>query len=181
MRKSLALVLCAVFLFLCTACTWNGEKWKTVEIMEFPMENGTCHEGEVYGTLRIPEDWVFTQDGERLYFTDRPVEEEGCRIYLVSFVENDADNAILQQWNRPGLIGEMHATPTDDGGGCSSNGIMYRSMVWDIADEGKSEKWQIAIPNIPLLVAWDNLVDRDDIRRIAASFAYSAHWREEHR
>ena len=181
MRKTVALILCTVLLLSCGACAWGGEKWKTVEIMEIPMENGTCHEGEVYGTLSIPEDWVFTQDGEHLYFTDRPVDAEGCQIYLVSFVENDADNAVLQRWNRPGLIGEIDTAPTNYGGGCSSNGIMYSSMVWDIAGEGKSEKWQIAIPNIPLLVAWDNLVDRHDIRKIAASFAYSSHWREEHR
>ncbi len=182
MRKVVGLISCiSILLLLCGACSWNKEEWKTVKIMEFPMENGTYHEGEVYGTLRIPEDWVFTQDGEHLYFTDRPVDEEGCQIYLISFIENDKDNTVLQQWARPGLIGEMNITSTDFGSGCGSNGILYSRHIWAIDGEGKSEKWDITIPNVPLLVAWDNLVDQQDIKRIAASFEESPHWREEHR
>ena len=180
MRKVVGLISCiSILLLLCGACSWNKEGWKTVKIMEFPMENGTYHEGEVYGTLRIPEDWVFTQDGEHLYFTDRPVDEEECQIYLISFVEDDDENVILKNWNREGLTGKMNTTSTGNSGVCS-NGIVYSLRTWNI-DEDKNEKWQIAIPNIPILVAWDDLVDQQDIKRIAASFEESPHWREEHR
>ena len=73
----------------------------------------------------------------------------------------------------------MNTTTTGNSGVCS-NGIVYSLRTWNI-DEDKNEKWQIAIPNIPILVAWDDLVDQQDIKRIAASFEESPHWREEHR
>ena len=45
MRKVVGLISCiSILLLLCGACSWNKEGWKTVKIMEFPMENGTYHE-----------------------------------------------------------------------------------------------------------------------------------------
>ena len=34
------------------------------------------------GLIKVPNDWVLTQEGNIVYFTDKPFGEEGCKIFL---------------------------------------------------------------------------------------------------
>ena len=48
---------------------WYDE-WKTITL-------------ESPGTLKIPQEWVVTEQDGTIYVTDRPLGEQGCTIYLV--------------------------------------------------------------------------------------------------
>ena len=58
-----------VVLYLCRYAGWKQVNIKNV------------------GSFLIPEEWYFTEADSRYYISDRPLEEEGCIIYLEQFVD----------------------------------------------------------------------------------------------
>ena len=50
--------------------------WQTIEI-------------DKLGTFKIPGNWVYTRNEHIVYFSDRPLEDDGCKIYLGGSINYD--------------------------------------------------------------------------------------------
>ena len=71
MKKTVLIVLILVMTFSMGGC--NRIKyigWKEVDIKD-------------YGTIKVPDTWMYSEHNGYVYLTDRPLEEEGCIVYFV--------------------------------------------------------------------------------------------------
>ena len=158
-KLNVFIILVVILSILLIGCSDKYEEWKTVSIL-----GG--------GTIKVPQDWVVTQEDNVMYITDKPINEEGYKIYLVGTVFDDknSNNYLLpyKLFENVELIGEVNTVNY-------SNSGMYGIEEYDIS--GNIETRYIIhlyhTTNTSNFIAWDNLLDEDMIIKITKSYVPS--------
>lgn len=174
-RKNLSLVLIAVFLLsalsgcvnllvdLAPELAYDYRQWKTVEL-------------ENVGSFMVPEAWILTEKDGILYFTDRPLEEECCTIYMVETPINPY--AAVEETDKNPYLGEIRAIAFADDGGNLGNSSHY--ALWSISmDSQVISRYLIEFDmrgfdggDRYLFLCADGAIGRDIVIQIAASFSH---------
>lgn len=172
MRKIISIVLLVAFLVATLGgCrdvimaiepmyAYDYSQWKTVEL-------------ENIGSFMVPQTWVFSEEDGIVYFSDRPLGEEGCIIYMAeksTYLLNDVTEV------NP-YIGEMQALEGEYGAVFGNSGYY---ALWNFSLNGETVSKFIVIFDMTvasggsycLLVGWDDAVDEDVVMQIAASFRH---------
>lgn len=151
--KKLIIIILIIALTVFTSC-YSG--WKTVKI------NGV-------GSLKVPENWVYTEEDGLAYFTDRPIDEDDCGIYLVEpiITRDNVGNDIIS--NK--LFGDAKYIDIITGTGLSNSaGYGQEEYEQDGRKITKYVIWLYGEKRCPTLIAWDDLVDEETIKKIAESY-----------
>lgn len=120
--------------------------------------------------FKIPEDWIFTQDDNIMYITDKPISEEDYKLYLIGFIEfgwgreyEEILNELFGDVEHMGIVRSFHGFI----GGERCYIVQYK--VNDIIEN----KYQIYFYHDEdykvTLINWDGLVDEDTMVKIAHS------------
>jgi hypothetical protein len=106
-------------LALLSSCFTNDVKWKNVTY------NNNVE-------FRVPEDWITSETEDGLIFSDRPLNEIDCLIYMVEIkVLTSQENNLVFESNTlgNGQIGDRIE------GGINSLGVLYRKESVSIGDK----------------------------------------------
>ena len=126
------------------------------------------------GSFKIPKDWIINKKDNVIIITDRPIEEEGYKIYLIEIsVINESDGKYRYKF----LENVEHVG--NNGSVIYSNSASYWKVLLCI-NENIEEKYVIGFINLsstrPYLnksidfLALDNFVDEKIIRKITKTF-----------
>lgn len=159
MKKiSIFILLTMLIVIVLSSCTdYTG--WKKVEI-------------EGYGTLMVPEEWVYTEKDGLSYFTDKPMDEYGYVIYLME-VKSYYDEAVDKTYIENEFFGGAEAIELVENVGYS-NSVMY--CVYKYMYEGNEiNRASIDIPTSDMteekyLTNWEDNVDYEILKKIANSY-----------
>ena len=148
------LILVIVIFILVNVCKYIG--WQDVSIPEV-------------GKFKIPPEWVVTQTEDTVYIIDKPIDEEGYKIYLINvYRKNDY---IVSPYELGEDIQKVKATTITG----FSNGAVYGKEEYII--NGKKEtKYFLDVGYSSggrkqlHFLAWDDLIDEKTLSKIAYSF-----------
>ena len=122
------------------------------------------------GKFKVPPDWVVTQTEDTVYITDKPIDEEGYKIYLIGAIYPRNDNVVF-----PYELFENTRKIKDGPGTGYSNGAFYGQEEYII--NGKKETKYILDVGYNTrgrkslsFIAWDDIIDEKTLSRIAYSF-----------
>ena len=122
------------------------------------------------GKFKVPPDWVVTQMEDTVYLTDKSIDEEGYKIYLVGIIVPRADHVVY-----PYELFEDTRKIGDGPGIGLSNSARYGQEEYII--NGKKEtKYYLDIGSSSggrkklYFLAWDDLIDEKTLSKIAYSF-----------
>jgi hypothetical protein len=155
--KKTIIVLLLIFVFSiilsgCSIIRYAG--WQSVSISEV-------------GTFKVPKKWVATQEDNVVYFTDKPIDEKGYKIYLIGKMEDDREYVrYTEYFENTEFIKTVR-------GRTYSNEALYSIVRMNI-NGNIEEKYILIFYNTGKqisLLAWDNLVDEDTINKIVKSYA----------
>lgn len=146
---------------LCTICIYSYlcryKDWQEIDVPEV-------------GTFKIPPDWAYHRDGNRIYLTDKDVKvptEENTYIVGSVRVTND-DEAACQM-----IDGDAKYVDTVSGI-VFSNSARIRKMEYIIfgklCTKVNLELWAPSDAEIDMLV-WDDSIDYKLVKKIAKSYA----------
>ena len=143
------------------------EGWQTVTILNA-------------GTFQVPGDWVFTQQDNVIWLTDKPIDEEGYIIYFLGVIDYSySPSSSPYTINRTinSVISEISSFPSAGeyvNGGYYGNSLRSWSLSTYVINGEKTSKYSVSLGFDPLIymISWDNGVDSSTLRLIAESFAY---------
>ncbi len=155
MKKMLILIAVLACLVIISVRPVQYLGWKTIR-------------AQGVGSFMVPAEWVYTVEDGLVCLTDRPVDEDGCRIYLAEPAIYSDGNDVFYMWNK--LFGEAKHTssyPICSLSNSSGYGIHSYEQNGNI-----TSKFVIGFYAYRefTLIAWDNLVDEHTIRKIAESY-----------
>lgn len=76
MQKKILFII--VILTICIILISCSSGWKSITL-------------DGVGSFKVPEDWIFTNEDGLIYFTDKPIDDEDCGIYLVEPIHSSDD------------------------------------------------------------------------------------------
>jgi len=129
--------------------------WKTVYITGF-------------GAIKVPRAWIVTENDNIIFFTDKLIDEEGYKIYLISDKQgNNGENISHYKYFENVEYLELIR------GAIFSIGSHYNLKTFNI--NGKiEEKFDICLKasgyRSIYFLAWDNSIDERLIRKITKSY-----------
>jgi len=149
---SLLILIFSTVLFGCSLryAVWQ---WQSVSISDV-------------GTFRVPGDWIVTQSNNAVYITDKPIDEEGYKIYLIGKTQS---NISLSEYLEN--INDIKFMETVNSTNYSNNASFSKSIY--VINEIIEEKCVLTLHNsnkVIYLYAWDNLIDEDTMKKIAQSY-----------
>ena len=130
------------------------------------------------GTFKVPQDWIVTQQDDVVYLTDKPLDSEDYKTYLVgeigeiwSMSSNGTRDRFDDTYELFGNVqvksGETISSVT------LSNSAAYGQREFVVDGNGVTKYfimlWSEKVSPTYLIV-WDNLLDENTILKIAASF-----------
>ena len=149
-----------------------------MKLLIFDIRYGKVYAGwqkvavENIGTFRVPDEWIVTEEGRFLYFTDSPTNEEGRKIYLIGRIwrglskeRDEVQPVFIHDLFEAELVRSVHANGTQR----FSNGADYGRSEYRIGED-TFEKQGVFLGRGITLVAWDDLVEQDIMIMIAKSF-----------
>jgi hypothetical protein len=144
-----------VFLTVLFGCSFKYAvwQWQSISIPEV-------------GTFRVPGDWIVTQSNNVVYITDKPIDEEGYKIYLIGKTEDGRNRVPYSEYfENIEYIKSVR-------GVIYSNSALF--SIHKINVNGNIvEKYIITLSNTTKdidLLAWDNLIDENTMKKIAQSY-----------
>jgi len=121
-----------------------------------------------YGTFKIPKNWIVTQKQDIIYITDKPIQEEGYKIYLVGVrrIKSNDGKYRYEHFENVERLGYGWGAITSYSAEYfleiyNINGVIEEKYVISFSNSGQ--------PTIYFL-AWDNLLNRNEIIKIAKSY-----------
>lgn len=114
------------------------------------------------GSIRVPKEWVVTQEDIYWYLTDKPIHDD-FNIYLVGAIdENGRGVSIIN------LFEGIEFVETLESQVFSGSGSYWKTKY--IIDGLEKEKSGIGMYKMDL-ISWDDLVDRETLLKIAESYS----------
>ena len=143
------------------------EGWQTVTILNA-------------GTFQVSGDWVFTQQDNVIWLTDKPIDEEGYIIYFLGVIDYSySPSSSPYTINRTinSVISEISSFPSAGeyvNGGYYGNSLRSWSLSTYVINGEKTSKYSVSLGFDPLIymISWDNAVDSATIMEIVKSFVY---------
>ena len=168
----IAVIYIAAVLLVLLIYSKRYEGWKTVPITENI-------------TFKIPEEWVVTwennpnwavkQGDNVMYITDRPMNEEGYKIYLAgTLLDHDTYTAGDNYLYPYELFENVEFIERVRSAGLSNSG-MYFLKKYNISGNIET-RYNLNMSNPPYkinFIAWDNSLDEDMIIKITKTFSMS--------
>ena len=156
--KVLLIVVLLLTVALCSSC-YAG--WQAVEV-------------DGVGSIKVPGDWILTEEDGLIYFSDQALDEDEYSIYLLEpniFRDEMGRTMILSEYFGEAEITDIKSSVI------LSNSAYYGIYQCKIGGDSGGEAY-FEIPYVEFgggdrymtLVAWDGLVDVDTIRKIAKSY-----------
>ena len=153
MRKRIVFIGLFLIVFLLAACGGKYDDWQTVGI----------HQN---ATIKVPKEWVITREDNVLYMTDKPMDDEDYKIFLIGTIWGGNDYYLPSDFLKIEYI-------NPEFGEVNSLGVMYGMENYNIngdivgkyfinfneQDHGGTE-----------FLAWDDLLDYSMIKKIAESY-----------
>ena len=126
------------------------------------------------GTFKVPKEWIVTNSDDMIYITDKPIEEENYKIYLVGVPTSTRSKKIKEYdiFKDVEFIDfASHGVVYSNGGRywvekLSINGVIQEKYVIIIGGRYSEE----GIYNDINLFSWDDLIDKETIIKITNSF-----------
>ena len=122
MKRAVSIVLILVMTFSMGGC--NRIKyigWKEVDIKD-------------YGTIKVPDTWMYSEHNGFVYLTDRPIDEEGCRIYFVETIWEPEKNKNGYEVSTNDYYGDIVKMDFVKGANIS-NGAFYSEYTFNLNGE----------------------------------------------
>lgn len=148
LKKIIIVATILLIIIMCTSCD-NGLQIINIEGL---------------GSFKVPNSWIYTEEDGIVYFTDKPIDDEDCSIYLI---EPMVSNGYVS--NK--LFGKAGYTKTITYK-TLSNSANYGSRNY-LQDDNSYKRYFILFIGVDrglLLIAWDDLVEEDTIKEIAESY-----------
>lgn len=153
-KLSIILLMMMIASILCNSCSYCG--WQKIDVAGI-------------GTFKVPQGWIYTQEENVGYFTDKPIYEKTFRIYLIGTINNDH---IGGDYKAPYELFDNTEYSALISSAVFSNSAIYGQEEY-IVDNSKQTKFFISLngSNKSLdLLAWDDLVYENTVIKIAKSF-----------
>ena len=157
----IAIILAVVILILCASCTVSYlnryKDWQEIDVPEV-------------GRFKIPPDWAYHRDGNRIYLTDKsvttPTQENTYIVGTVKFTMNDEEAC---------QVFDSNAKYVDTNSGIVlSNSAYIRKIEYIIHEKlctkVSVEMWASSDAEIDMLV-WDDSIEYELAKKIAKSYA----------
>lgn len=144
-------------MLLLTGCSYPNSAWQNVNIAGI-------------GTFKVPKTWIFTQNGDIIYFTDKPINESTYHVYLKGAITDIHIKAIVDT-----DVKQFYEYVKDSRG--ISSEVFSNSASYGFSEyfmNGISEKkYDINMSSstkVLTFISLEALVDKDTIVKIAKSF-----------
>lgn len=152
-KLNVLIIIFLIPLVLFVGCSDKYENWQSISIPGV-------------GVFKVPQEWVVTQKNNMVYITDKPIKEEGYKTYLLG-IKGD-DGKYIPHYDFFENV-EYIDTIEDVN---YSNSATYWLGQYKI-NGNIEEKYVLHFYSTNQIIdflAWDNLIDKDTIIKIAKSY-----------
>lgn len=154
MKRSIAFVLVLIFFFASTGCSsYDYDGWNTLTI-------DSC------GTIRVPQEWTSYEKDGLLYILDKNQSPIMIETHSYSGFEENEQGTMESNDFYENLVSSRTLSSS-----VLSNGAIYGEVLMQCG-EAKTQNYylELGYDQRILLVVWDNTIDENTIKKIAASF-----------
>jgi len=133
------------------------------------------------GTFKIPRDWIVTQKNKTIFITDKPIEENGYKIYLAGVIIDKYDNNLkkdeingkwLYYYSNDDFFKNVQFVEITNFNKIFSNNTYVGINKYNINENIKEIYYlDLRIYNGAIeFLSWDNLISEDILIEIAKTF-----------
>ena len=126
---------------------------------------------EEKGVLVVPSDWIMTIYENQLYFTDKPMNENGYKIYLMELKEIENRSKTFTN----GILGDIQYEDSIKNGGVSGGGCRYGINEY-LYQEETIKKFCFESNDL-YLISWDDSVSEETMKIMGEYSLDLANWK----